>query len=79
MSMADDIIDGMFDEVTGEYLGDPGGFPRTLYRQKSKSGTPPRTDKCPYCGKMCCAGGLSLRRHIKAKHPEEAETPSIEE
>ena len=32
--IADDIIDGNIDYVTGEWIGDGGGFPRTSYREK---------------------------------------------
>ena len=36
MSMADDIIDGMFDSISGEYLGDAVGYPRTIHGYKPK-------------------------------------------
>jgi hypothetical protein len=28
-SMADDIIDGVFCDICGEYIGEPVGYPRT--------------------------------------------------
>lgn len=34
--MADDLIDGTFDHITGEYLGEGWGFPRTRVGKNKK-------------------------------------------
>lgn len=36
--IADGLIDGTFDALTGEYLGEGDGFPRTRDRAHAKSG-----------------------------------------
>ncbi len=35
--MADAILNGDFDEVTGEYLGEGQGFPRSLHYENKKT------------------------------------------
>lgn len=73
--IAEMMLEGILDEQTGEYIGDKNehlygeaapGFPISYERRP----TVKRTDKCPYCDKLCAAGGLPLKQHIAAKHPE---------
>ena len=35
--IADGLIDGTFDSITGEYLGEGPGYPRTQYRDKKET------------------------------------------
>ncbi len=62
--IADMMIEGIIDEVTGEYLGDfneeifgvpAPGFPISLEREE-----------CPLCTKRVKPGGLA--QHMRAKH-----------
>ena len=63
--IADMMLDGTLDSVTGEYLGDPCGYPRTttkINKPKSK-----KTHKCPICKKLY-RGEQGLKQHMKDKH-----------
>jgi len=60
--IADDIIDGFYDELTGEVIdGESPGYPRTKQ---------PNLIVCPLCLKKC-KGQQGLKDHTKAKHKEE--------
>ena len=62
--IADMMLDGTLDCETGEYLGDPCGYPRTANKKKVHK---KRKEKCPRCGKNC-AGEFRLKQHIRDKH-----------
>jgi hypothetical protein len=47
--IADDLIDGTFDYVSGEYLGEGPGYPRTMHREKGKNyGSNPKVGATKY-------------------------------
>ena len=74
--IADMMLDGTLDCVTGEYLGEGDGYPRTrerghgwsdVFPKGTHGGRKPRDTKCPDCGKMM-RGEEGLRTHAKAVH-----------
>jgi len=69
--IADMMIDGTLDEVTGEYLGKPCGYPRTRTRVRdlATSGISKKRIPCPVCGRRVKHAGL--KDHMRDKHGEE--------
>lgn len=66
--IADMMLDGTLDCVTGEYLGDSVGYPRTIEKQIKINKK--QKEKCPICGKLC-AGKFGLEQHTRDKHKKE--------
>jgi hypothetical protein len=68
MSFADDLVEGVFCESCGEYLGEPTGHPRRCggcggRREETLSCSRPIKARCPECGKWC--KGLADHRRVK--------------
>ena len=61
--IADMILDGILDFQTGEYIGEPCGYPRTLEPCEE---TKPKKVRCKKCNRLIHPKGLS--QHNKAKH-----------
>lgn len=74
--VADMMLDGTLDAETGEYIGEPCGYPRVLHNGKAigqferyaNNQLPPAKIACPQCGKQC-GGEHGLAMHKQAKHP----------
>lgn len=78
--IADMMLDGTLDCVTGEYLGADTGYPVTTeeghpnkipyvgyYGEKTGGNHNKRDTQCPKCNKMVRGQG-GLEMHMKAKH-----------
>lgn len=74
--ISDAMLDGTLDAETGEFIGEPCGYPRVirngrevpqheLYRHKAKPTT--LWVRCKVCKKKC-RGHDGLAAHMKAKH-----------
>lgn len=67
--IAEMMLDGTLDSVTGEYLGEPCGYPRSLSRPETM-GQIRDAEKpygCPECPRnFSTADGRD--RHVEAKH-----------
>lgn len=67
--IADAIIEGEFDCITGEYLGDPTGFPRSCYHHKRQKNYLPTNKKMSVETRtitdMCNRFGVDERRKIE--------------
>jgi hypothetical protein len=67
--IADMMLDGTLDYVTGEYLGEGDGYPRTLEHIEEKHNIKPYEItkwKCEICGRWIHPKGL--KQHAYAKH-----------
>jgi len=62
--IADMMLDGTLDCVTGEYIGESVGYPRTI--EIKDRGKKKKFVQCPFCGKLVCKQGLA--QHKKSKH-----------
>jgi hypothetical protein len=66
--IADMMIDGLLDSVTGELIdGDAPGYPRTKYKPLPKL---PRQHSCKLCGKRFRTM-RGVKDHTKAVHAAE--------
>lgn len=71
--IAEMMLNGDLDEITGEYLGEGDGYPRSLergYRVRKHNMNPSRRKKdtsCHVCNKLM-RGDQGLKSHLKDKH-----------
>ncbi len=67
--IADAIINGEFDYYTGEYIGEPVGYPRTHCHKRRRSITPffplPKSVETRSITDLCNTFGLSEREKIE--------------
>jgi|1_EtaG_2_1085319.scaffolds.fasta_scaffold02715_15 hypothetical protein len=66
--IADMMIDGTLDSVTGEYLGEGPGFPRTMYSRRESRGLNARAGRAlGYTGRDKHTYGVLHYLHYKQK------------
>lgn len=73
--IADMMINGDLDCYTGEYLGEGGGYPRSLdadynksiHKHNMKYGRRKKNKNCPVCNKLM-RGDQGVKMHLKDKH-----------
>ena len=73
-SMAEDIIDGVFCQVCGEYIGDEAGHPRTCAECAAAQSEPRKPlvavatpVYCPIC-RRGCKGPKGFSDHVRDAH-----------